>query len=129
MKRIFYIAILTLAFFLPEQANAQRFPFGNATTIEVEDAATLNFSITNSMTLITVDQLAADATVNLTVAKGVPIGSQLFIRLQSDGTARDVSPGTNFEGTDMAGTINKTKMFQAVYDGTNFVIVGERLLD
>lgn len=123
------MAIMALAFLLPEQAEAQRFPFGNATTIEVEDAATLNFSITNSMTLIVVDELAADATINLTVAKGVPIGSQLFIRLQSDGTARDVTPGTGMEGTDMAGTISKTKMFQCLYDGTNFIVVGERLLD
>lgn len=104
------------------------FPFGPATVSALTYASTIAASIYNTKTILTV-AMTGNATLNLTINAGTKVGSELHVKIASDGTARDLTPGTGMTGTVVAGTINKTKVATYVYDGSTFVHVGTQQID
>lgn len=104
------------------------FPFGPATVETLTYAATIATSVNNTMTIMTV-ALTGNATLNLTVDAETKPGSVLIVKASSDGTARNLTPGTGMTGTAVSGTINKTKTAMYVYDGSTFVHVTTQQID
>ena len=111
------------------QTQYARYPFAAADSQSVADAATIAVTITNSVTWLAIDQLAQDSTLNLTITDGIPVGSLLYVKAQSDATARALVPGTGMTGTSVSGTINKTKIASYFYDGTTFKHIGTQQID
>jgi hypothetical protein len=104
------------------------FPFGPATVVTLASAATLAASVNNSATIIKVS-LDTAATLNLTVDPATKVGSMLYVVVGSDGTARNLTPGTGMTGTAVAGTISKTKIASYVYDGLTYKHTGTQQID
>lgn len=106
-----------------------KFPFGPATVKTVIPAATMSLDVVNTETIADLGTLSAAGTLNLAVDAEVEAGSRLTVRVKSDGTARDLTLGTGFTGTTIAGTINKTKVASFVFNGTTFLHVGTQQVD
>jgi len=102
-----------------------RYPFGEADSQVLTPDTTVEVTIVQDATLVTFDAaLAADMTLNLAAFDTeLPVGSQLTVKALSDGTARDITLGTGFEGTVVAGVISKTIMSIFQFDGTSYVLV------
>ncbi|KAB2918692.1 MAG: hypothetical protein F9K23_00720 [Bacteroidetes bacterium] len=99
-----------------------KWPFAAADVqASVADAATVEVTVTNQMTIVPVDTMAQDTTVDLSVDSGVEAGAMLLIKAGSDGTARALVQGTGFSyTTSQAGTISKIKHFLYVFNGSTF---------
>lgn len=104
------------------------FPFGAASQVTLASAATLEASVNNTVTIVNVS-LATAATLNLTVDADTKVGSLLIVKVGSDGTARNLTPGTGMTGTAVAGVINKTKTAAYIFDGSTFVHIGTQQID
>lgn len=96
-------------------------PFGPADTQTPAYAAAINVTVKNRLTVLNIATLTGAATLNLTIASGLAVGSKLVVKAKSDGTARDLTPGTGMTGPVVAGVINKTKYQEYIYDGSTFV--------
>lgn len=105
-------------------ADLIKYPTGAADLKTPAFADPLELSVNNTMTIVNVAQLTAATTIDLTIHSEMPIGALLVVRLQSDATARNVTPGTGMEGPVIAGVIGKTKVATFVFDGTNYVMCG-----
>jgi hypothetical protein len=90
------------------------------------DGATIAVTIAKDKTLVVVDEMAADATLNATLDADLENGAEVVVILSSDGTARAVTLGTGFDQTitTIAGTISKTKAARFMFNGTSLVLVG-----
>lgn len=104
------------------------FPFGPASAETLTYASTIAASVNNSKTILSV-AMTGNATLNLTIGAGTRVGSELYVKITSDGTARDLTPGTGMTGTAVAGVISKTKVATYVYDGTTFVHVATQQIN
>lgn len=87
-------------------------------------AATMPVTIKRQFTVVNMGNLTAAATLNATIEADVELGARMVIKAASDGTARDVTLGTGFNGPTFAGTISTKKALHLVYDGTSFVPTG-----
>lgn len=106
-----------------------KYPFGPATVASVTPAAVMSLEVENSETVADLGTLAAAGTLNLEIDAELKAGARLTVKVKSDGTARDLTLGTGFTGTTVAGTISKTKVASFVYDGTTFIHVGTQQVD
>ena len=104
------------------------FPFGPATVVTLASAATVAATVNNTVTVINL-ALETACTLNLTLGAGLKPGSMLYVNVGSDGTARNLTPGTGMTGTAVAGTINKKKIATYVYDGSTFKHIGTQQID
>lgn len=111
---------------IPEKIS---YPFGKADIVSLANAAAMAATIDNALTFITIDAMAQDSTLNLTIDSGLQAGAELIIKAPSDTTARAFIPGTGMSGTNVTGIISKTNVIRAIYDGTNFVIQSARLIN
>lgn len=107
-----------------------RFPFGPADVQNVTSAASVALVVENGgLTYVKFSQMSAAMALTVTVPEGMPQGALLFLELPSDGTARNVTPGTGFTSAVLAGTISKTKVATFVYVGDKFVNTGLQQID
>jgi hypothetical protein len=106
-----------------------KWPFGPADVKTVADAAAVEVAIDNQLTFMALDTMAQATTLNLTVDAEVTAGARLVITAGSDGTARALTPGTGMTGTAISGTISKSNVIVAEYNGTAFVVQSARLID
>jgi hypothetical protein len=97
-----------------------RYPFGEAEVLTPDSAATIAITVSNPKTIVKID-LGHAATVNVTPDPELEVGAELVFVLKSDGTARNVTYGTNITGPVTTGTIDKTKLATFIYDGTAFL--------
>ena len=107
-----------------------RAPFGKVDAQTPAEAAILAVTIGKGDTNVNVVGAAAqDMTMNLTIGADVPDGTKLTVKWLSDGTARDLIPGTGMNGNSVIGTVSKTTV--AVYEknGASFDHVGAELID
>lgn len=111
------------------QETNLRYPFAAADVQTVADAATVEVEVTNSMTIVNLDEMAQNVTLNLDILEDLPAGAQLFVKAKSDATARSLTPGTGMTGTAISGTISKTKYISFVYDGSTFNHTGTQQID
>lgn len=89
----------------------------------VADAATIALTITCQKTTVKIDTMAQAATINLTIDPEVVAGAELYLKLPSDGTGRDVTLGTGTDTSVIVGVNNKTKWAYLIYDGTIFNLI------
>lgn len=96
-------------------STASELPLASAAAIEVDPV--------NDVELIEID-LTEDATLNLAADAVRNPGQRAILKVSSDGTARDLTFGTNFTAPVLAGVINKTKVQEFVwFSGSGFVAV------
>lgn len=103
------------------------FPWGNMTKTTLASAATIAASVSGPAILTVA--LDTAATLNLTIDSETKIGTPLYVRASSDGTGRNLTPGTGMTGTAIAGVANKTKVSTFIYDGSTFVHAGTQQID
>lgn len=97
-------------------STASELPLASAATIEVDPV--------NDVEIVEID-LDTDATVNLASDSVRNPGQRVVFKVSSDGTARDLTFGTNFTGPVLEGVINKTKTQEFIWvTGSGFVAVG-----
>lgn len=99
-----------------------KWPFGKADKNSVAQAASMSYAITNAKTILDLGTLTQDSTLAITQAADLPVGADITITAASDGTARQLTLGTGFSGNAVAGTISKTKIIKAEYNGVAFVV-------
>lgn len=104
-----------------------KFPFAPADVQSVTAAASVEVAITNAETIVDFGTLAADMTLTLDIATGVPAGSVIHIKALSDGTARDITFSTGFTAPVLAGVISKTFVQSFKYTGSTFLPMGAAL--
>ena len=99
-----------------------KWPFGPADIqAPAAHAAAPAITITNGKTFLTLPTMTGAVTLNLTIDADLEAGAELIVQAKSDGTARDITPGTGMTGPVVAGVISKTKVTRYVYNGTSFV--------
>lgn len=128
------VLILTIAFLLTFAGASQaqiQWPSGNATfttATRVAKQSADTITVNNSYYYIDYGTVDTNITVNVTIGP-VKKGGFLFIRAESDGTARSVAFGTNIDGVTTSGTINTPKLIGFIYDGTAFRKFSEAVLE
>lgn len=100
------------------------YPFGEADVRTVTTATTINETVTDQMTYLTLSAaLTGATTINITPSAGVRNGAQLFIEIPCT-TAYDVTFGSTYvTSAGVTGTTNKTKVASFVFKGGKFVQV------
>ena len=105
----------------PDGLTGQKRNFPTNEAQEKAYAATIAATIVASTTLINLAEMTGDVTLNLTLNAQLEIGDTLVVKSISDTTARDITLGTGFTGTTIAGVISKTKVATFFFDGTSFL--------
>jgi hypothetical protein len=105
------------------------YPFGNVDAKVIDYSATINIEVENQKTIVAIGELSGALTLTAEASAELKVGAELIVKLKSDGTARDTTLSTGFEGTTVAGVISKTKVACFVYDGTNFVHISTNQVD
>lgn len=107
-----------------------RAPYGKVDVQTPAEAATIAATISKGDTNINIVGAAAqDMTLNLTIGADVPDGAKVTVKWLSDGTARDLIPGTGMNGNPVIGTISKTHVAVFEKNGSSFDHVGAELID
>jgi hypothetical protein len=111
-------------------ANAKNEVLFPVADVQSKDyAASIALTIKQMITFVTVATLTGALTLTASINAQVTKGAMLFVKLTSDGTARDTTLSTGITGTTVAGTISKSKLASFVYDGTTFVHIGTQQLN
>lgn len=110
-------------------ADKIKYPFGAATKLTPEYAATVSVNVFNNKTIVEVAQLTGNATLQLVADEEIAIGAEVSVKFTADGTNRTVSLGSNLLGTSIA--VNATKIVGATFewDGVKFVHRGTTALN
>jgi hypothetical protein len=109
--------------------NTIHFPQGKADVQVVASGAAIPVTITNMLTLLTIAQMTAAGTLNLTNSAELRVGARLLIKVSVDATGRTLTLGTGLSGNAIAMTASKSYLIEYFYDGTNFVHVGTQILN
>lgn len=125
--------LLIFMAFKPKVENNRNvvFPFGAATQTSVSIGAdsTASATVWNTMTLLNLDTLTNQTTLNLTIERGTRVGSTLVIKAISGATAKTLVAGTGLQFPNVSGSSNKTKNVTCVYNGSKFVVTGVELIN
>ena len=130
MKKLFIIAVLFTA--LTATAQVVRHPFGSATfsTLTV-DNDTLYPAITNSLTYFTLsDTLVGNTVMYAEISSKIKAGDKLYFRSLNSATARTLTfKSTYFKAPSITTTASKTRVYEFIYDGSVFVLIGNTQID
>lgn len=110
--------------FVAVTANENRLEvLESAEVLDPAYAATLAVTIAKKETFLQPDELTGNATINLTIGAGVPVGAKLHLKLDADATARTVTLGTGFDAglASIAVKAASIAFMTFTYDGTAFV--------
>jgi len=105
------------------------YPFGKADVISKAYGAAIAVDIDINETILTIGQMTGNATLNLTVRSEVLEGSNLTIKVSTDGSNRTLTPGTGMSGLAQVLTANKSYALSYKFDGTNFVHQATQILN
>lgn len=111
------------------QTSYIRWPFGAAEKTSVAFAAVMAATINNSKTVLTLAQMTAAATLNLTINSEMEVGAELIIKVSVDGTNRVLTHGTGFTGAATTLTASKSYCLTYVYDGSTYLLKSTQLLN
>lgn len=102
-----------------------RFPFGEADELALTATGAQALVIDNDMTIIdgVVTEATGDRTLNLTIDEDVNVGARVAIQVKTSSTQNTIF-GAGITGKTFAGVAGKTKTVEAVYNGTEFVVMG-----
>jgi hypothetical protein len=130
MKKLLLIAVLFTA--LTASAQIVRHPFGAAdfSTLTV-DNDTLYPSITNSLTYLTLsDTLVGNTVMYAEISSKVKAGDRVYFRALNGATARTLTfKSTYFKAPAITTTASKTRVYEFIYDGNVFVLIGNTQID
>jgi len=105
-----------------------RWPFGAADSQSKTFAATVTATISNSLTQLTIGQMTADATLNLTNSSELTVGDKLIIKTSADSHSGGwtLTFGTGIDGAALNITASKSWIIEAHYDGSIFLVVSAK---
>lgn len=102
-----------------------KWPFGPASEVALTATGAQALTINNDLTII--DGVSVEATgnrtLNLTIDSNLNAGARLVVKSKTNATETTIC-GTGITGPTVTGVAGKTKVFEAVYDGSAFVVVG-----
>lgn len=101
--------------------NIVKWPFGPASKIAVVAGATMAATIKNSKTHITISEMGAAGTLNLTLSDQLEAGATLKVKASADGTNRVLTLGTGLTGNAITVTASKSFEINFEFDGSTFV--------
>lgn len=99
-----------------------QYPFGAISQRNVAFLATIAETIDNE-TILDFATLTGNATLNLTIATGLPIGTKLHIKVPATAT-ETLTFGTGIDSATITGVAGKTKAQSFYYNGTAFLPMG-----
>ena len=100
-----------------------KYLFGYSTALTIAYAAAMEAEVSDTRNIISID-LTGNGELSLAATSKPTLGDEIFLKVSSDGTARDLTFGSGFIAPTLAGVINKTKVLHLVYDGANFIAAG-----
>ena len=102
-----------------------KWPFGPASGLALTATGAQALTIENDLTIINgvTVEATGNRTLNLTIDDNLNAGARLVVKAKTNGTETTIC-GTGITGPTVTGVAGKTKVFEAVYDGTAFVVVG-----
>jgi len=102
-----------------------RWPFGLPEVLVLSATGAQALTIQNDLTIIDgVTTIATgNRTLNLTLDASLNIGARLVIKAKTTGVETTIA-GTSLTAPTVTGVAGKTKVYEAVYDGTNFIATG-----
>ena len=102
-----------------------KWPFGPASEVAFTATGAQAIKVENDLTIIDGVSVIAtgNRTLNLTIDDNLNAGARLIVKAKTTGTETTIC-GTGITGPTVTGVAGKTKVFEAVYDGTAFVVVG-----
>lgn len=129
MKKILIAAILLLSLNSIGQTSGAvtlKYPFGTASTC-ILDTNSTTVNIVNNVTYVsTVTNLAANATLNITVSSKITAGAILHLRVKT-AASQTVTFGTGIDAPVVTGSAGKTWCQSFWYDGTTFYPCGAKI--
>ena len=103
-----------------------KYKIGYAIAFMIAFAENMVANVSESRSIITINLTGAGTLALSPDAKPV-VGDEVILKVSSDATARDLTFGNGFTAPVLKGVINKTKVQNFVYDGTNFIPTGTAL--
>ena len=102
-----------------------KWPFGPATEEALSATGAQAITVVNNLTIVDGVSTPATAarTLNLTIDDNLEDGARLLLKLKTAATETTVF-GTSITGVTITGVAGKTKVVEAVYDGSVFVVAG-----
>jgi hypothetical protein len=105
-------------------------PFAPADNTQLTQAATMNLTVRNNKTFVTLSAaMGQNSTLNIANEGEIDAGATVIMRAASDGTARSLTPGTGCTGTAVSGTISKTNVIEFEWTGATWLLKSARLID
>jgi hypothetical protein len=104
-------------------------PFGDVDVIAVTAAGTMAATIEEQVTHLTISEMSAAGTLNLTLGSEVKPGAKLVIMATADGTNRNLTFGTGITGNVLQITANKTFIITAEKVGASFIVSSTLVVD
>lgn len=126
---MWFKGLFRFSFTAPDNIETQERIFPTIQKMAKDYAATIAATIVATNTEIDIAELTGAATLNLTLHSQLELGNILVVKAKSDTTARDITLGTGFLGTKIAGVISKTKVATFWFDGSAFVHLSTNQLD
>jgi hypothetical protein len=130
MKKLILIAVLFTA--LTSNAQIVKYPFGAADFSELTvDNDTLYADVTNSLTYLTLsDTLVGNTVMYANISSKLKAGDKLYFRSLNGATVRTITfKSTYFKAPVITATASKTRVYEFIYDGSVFVLIGNTQID
>lgn len=98
------------------------YPFGASETIALSATGAQAITVINLLTIIdgVTTQATGNRTLNLTIDTELKAGARIIVKSKTAGTETTIA-GTSMVAPTVTGAAGKTKCWELVYDGTNFV--------
>lgn len=100
-----------------------KWPFGKASTLSPDYAATIAVDIRNTKTFVNI-ALTGDATLNITPDAELEAGAEVILVVSATTNGFDLTLGNAIDGANIVGVAGKTNVQNFYYDGTKFIAVG-----
>jgi len=128
MKKVIFLLAVALCFVgFESKAQTMKYPFGSSSTITIGAGATNNFTITNTMNIVSsVTTLTANTTVSLTVNSQIKSGAMLFLAIKTNASETTTFAGS-IEAPVVTGSAGKTWTQAFIYNGTKFYPCGAKI--
>lgn len=99
------------------------YPFGAATQLTVAYLAVMALSedVCNNKSLIEVEQMTGNGTLNLTLDPELREGADIYLKVSADGVERTLTLGTGTDGSTVVVPLNSTVNVHLYFNGTQFV--------
>ena len=95
-------------------------PFGAADKLTPADAATIEITPKNRMTVVEMPALSQNTTVDVALEGDEKVGDILIISADQGGTGYNIILGNNLVGQNLTGVSNDKDTLTFVFDGTAF---------